>query len=53
MCGYVLSRLRMKNNNSIRFTITPPHNLTEEQLIPLQSHMFLSKGNRNIDIDNV
>ena len=37
----------------IRFTITPPQNITGEQLISLQSHIFLSKGNRTIDNDNV
>ena len=33
--------------------MTPPQNLFGEQLILLQSHMVLSTGNKNIDIDNV
>ena len=39
--------------NFMLFTITPPQNLTGEQLISLQSHMVLTTGNKIIDIDNV
>ena len=43
----------MDTMDSIPFTLIPPQDLPGEQLILLQSHLFLTTGNININIGNV